>query len=260
MDYLKSEAEAATESGDVFMPGPVGESPVHICFLLGLDEIGKEVIAKYYPNSETLSVAYKNDLLPLLPENPCSKPAGDNGDSREIGLYTGETLLHIAIAKEDAELVAFLLDKGIEISSTANGVFFQPRWIRPCVKDLTRWQRFLSWMAGVDLDVEKFAVVARQLNEYSACYYGEYPLSFAASVGSVQICKLLLACQKARGDDPSISRSVSRIERSPTFVQHNKHWDFCGPRSPMCFFFERDRLFWKYGSPYGSSSPQKGGN
>jgi ankyrin repeat protein len=235
MKLLESKASLihGEEMCDPFKPGPVGESPVHVCFLLGLTDIGKEVIEKYYKDGSTLSVAYKSDLLPLQTENPLIEPDEDPSDEskgdvfpRETGLYTGETLLHIAIVNEDAELVEYLLERKIKISSRATGMFFQPKWTHPQVKDLTQWQRFLSWIAGIDLKVEKFAVAAREENEYSACYYGEYPLSFAASIGSIQICRLLLSCKTSRANDrvDSIKKKLGRIGRSQTFVQHNKHW------------------------------------
>jgi ankyrin repeat protein len=234
-------------SCDRFKPGPVGESPVHVCFLLGLADIGQEIIEQYYPGKTMISVPYKNDLLPLQTENVLVKHQQDLS-SPENGLYTGETLLHIAIVNEDAVLVKRLLDQGIEISSPATGVFFQPRWLRPRIKDLSRWQRFLSWVSGVDLKVEKFAILSREVNQYSACYYGEYPLSFAASVGSVGICKLLLSCHKDRQNDPHMQavNQLSRIGRSQTFVQHNEHWrakaDGTG-RSPLWEFLNAIDFF-----------------
>jgi ankyrin repeat protein len=228
LDLLATKADPVQQGGgdcDRFKPGPVGESPVHICFLLGLADIGHEVIKQYYSEKTLLSVPYKNDLLPLQIDSVLKK-SNEDFSSPENGLYTGETLLHIAIVNEDAALVKDLLDQGIEISSPATGVFFQPRWIRPRVKDLSRWQKFLSWISGVDLKVEKFAILSREVNEYSACYYGEYPLSFAASVGSVQICKLLLSYHKDREKDaPKMAANqLSRIGKSQTFVQHNQHW------------------------------------
>ena len=249
LEMLESEAAPVQEGrvGDRFKPGPVGESPVHICFLMGLTDIGKEVIANYYPDRKSLSVAYKNDLLPLQSENAFDKIKEDLSYP-ENGLYTGETLLHIAIVNEDAASVEYLLGRGIDISSRATGLFFQPRWIRPHVKALSRWQRFLSWIARVDLKVEKFAVVAREVNEYSACYYGEYPLSFAASIGSVQICKLLLSCQISRAENPveSLRKNLSRIGKSRTFVQHNMHWNLNSDgknRSPQWDFLNAIDFF-----------------
>jgi len=46
---------------------------------------------------------------------------------RDGGLFTGETLLHIAIVQHRNETVAWLLEGGAAIDSRAGGVFFQPQ-------------------------------------------------------------------------------------------------------------------------------------
>ena len=46
---------------------------------------------------------------------------------RDGGLFTGETLLHVAIVQHRDETVAWLLDGGAAIDSRAGGVFFQPQ-------------------------------------------------------------------------------------------------------------------------------------
>jgi hypothetical protein len=111
----------AQEHDMPFLPGPVGESPLHAFFLLGLRGLGMAIIKKYYTTPELLSVPYLNDL------DPWRKVI--DGESKtdttiEDGLYTGETVLHIAIVKEDSALVTHLLNLGIDISSRAVGVFF----------------------------------------------------------------------------------------------------------------------------------------
>ncbi len=270
---------------DQFMPGPVGAYPIHECFLLGLTDIGKEVLERCNADPRLLNAAYKDDLLPLQgdakgevgksdrsnlicfsrkkallplrrvttsestkvrPENAgqssrkgtrlhsiCTTDSNGDPLPRESGLYTGETLLHIAIVKEDVGAVKFLLQKGIDTSARATGVFFQPKWIRPHVKDLSWWQRFLSWIVRIDLNVEKFAVMTQEKNVYSACYYGEYPLSFAASIGSVQMCRLLLSEHKKISESKSIEGGTPlkdasrgdhcRTNPSQTFTQDNRH-------------------------------------
>ena len=53
----------------------------------------------------------------------------------------------------------------------------------------TRLQRIKAWIQSVDLDkkpIQNFVDV-----HDSGCYYGEYPLSFAASVGACNVCDLL---------------------------------------------------------------------
>eukprot|EP00291_Cryptomonas_curvata_P027624 CAMPEP_0172206554 /NCGR_PEP_ID=MMETSP1050-20130122/33289_1 /TAXON_ID=233186 /ORGANISM="Cryptomonas curvata, Strain CCAP979/52" /LENGTH=992 /DNA_ID=CAMNT_0012885663 /DNA_START=339 /DNA_END=3313 /DNA_ORIENTATION=- len=180
-----------------FPPGPVGESPLHTCFLLGLRRLGIDIINKFYDTPELVSVSYLNDLDPW-------RKLADGGSkslcstTREDGLYTGETALHIAIVQEDAMLVKYLLNLGIEISSRAIGVFFQPKLLKPLSVELNRWQKLKAWLLGVDLKSNKFAAVSSIQNRESGTYYGEYPLSFAASVGNVEICNILYYCKKHR--------------------------------------------------------------
>ena len=219
-DLQKIKSDHSAQNPDLFPTGPVGDSPIHCCFLLGLCDLGKELISKFYSSPELLSLPYKNDLEPWrqlarlgqAPTNlkgiirkswqplTASRRNSTNPDLEplEDGLYTGETILHIAIVQEDEEMVQFLLDEGIEISSQAKGVFFQPRFQQPRSSDLTMLQRLKARIIGVDLKADKFAAVKKVENKYSGCYYGEYPLSFAASIGNVDICDQLYCCWLAR--------------------------------------------------------------
>ena len=45
---------------------------------------------------------------------------------------------------------------------------------------------------------QKFLPIFKIRNKDSGTYYGEYPLSFAASVGNLAICKLLYEYQRMR--------------------------------------------------------------
>ena len=47
---------------DPFLPGPVGDSPIHGCFLLGLHDLGFELIDEFYSTPGLLSTPYRNDL------------------------------------------------------------------------------------------------------------------------------------------------------------------------------------------------------
>jgi hypothetical protein len=223
-----------------FAFGPVGDSPLHCCFLLGLHDLGFEIIELYYKNPELLSIPYENDLdqwrtaqspqrnnsqnssVVLIPErkvpdnddNSKSDELDNNDESQESdkqlqrqpdydetasdeseplddGLYTGETILHIAIVQEKTMVVQELLERGIELSTRAKGVFFQPRFQLPRTTELNIRQKIKARVMGINLKLERFAAVKRIENTYSGCYYGEYPLSFAASVGNVDICDLL---------------------------------------------------------------------
>ena len=50
----------------------------------------------------------------------CEAEGGKDG-----GLFTGETLLHIAIVQHDIDMVKYLLEAGADLDSRALGVFFQ---------------------------------------------------------------------------------------------------------------------------------------
>ena len=194
-----------------FAPGPVGESPVHICFLKRLKDTGKRIMDRFYvhpdPRLSSVSVAYTNDLDPWR-----GAARGEQGGDRDDGLFTGETCLHIAIVQEDAELVQFLLDRHISVASRAHGLFFQPARIRCALSarvpeprgerqagrlsHMWGWLRIrLSGWAG-----KGWAGHAVLANPLSGCYYGEYPLSFAASVGSVRVCEQLYNCAMRRSE------------------------------------------------------------
>ncbi len=67
--------------------------------------------------------------------------------------YNGETALHMAIVYSDEELVRMLLEAGASLSARCYGEFFRPS---------------------------------------GPCYYGELPLSFAASCGNLRIVYLLV--------------------------------------------------------------------
>ncbi|KAL6745893.1 ankyrin repeat-containing domain protein, partial [Haematococcus lacustris] len=68
------------------------------------------------------------------------------------GLYEGETALHISIVNRDFEMAKFLIQSGADVSARCYGGFFAPG---------------------------------------SVVYYGEYPLSFAASTGQKDIVSYL---------------------------------------------------------------------
>jgi hypothetical protein len=165
IDYLHSIAKPNREHGP-FLPGPVGDLPLHDCFLLDLNDAGRQVMETFYNNAKLLSLEYKNDLDPWRISSNSAK-ANDSGENWEDGLYTGETVLHIAIVKENLDLVKLFLAKGINLSSRARGAFFQPKWIRPRVHELTMWQKCVAYVGGIDLNVEMFAAVKQQQNESS---------------------------------------------------------------------------------------------
>ena len=218
-----------------FSTGSVGDSPIHGCFLLGLHELGFELIQKYYSDPTLLSMQYENDL-DIWRNTPNSISVDDGqssqykqshdqkqlhqklADHQEDGLYTGETILHIAIVQEQEKVVNRLLENGIEISSRAKGIFFQPRLQYPRSTDLSYSEQLKAQMMGIDLVDQTFVAVKRIENTHSGCYYGEYPLSFAASVGNVDICDQLYRCWRRR---------VEAVLLSPASLQQSGDRDPC---------------------------------
>jgi hypothetical protein len=158
----------------------VGEYVVHICFLLGLKDLGQAMVEKYFYTEKLINIPYADDLEPW-------KSSVVDRKSFDCGLYTGETILHIAIITCDEEVVRFLLERGASLSARARGVFFMPEWI-PEQNKHSFFHRIKSCFLSFT-----HAEVNKNHNEYSQCAYGEFPLSFAASIGKVDICKLLYA-------------------------------------------------------------------
>ena len=105
---------------------------------------------------------------------------------RDGGLFTGETLLHLAIVQRSEDAVDWLLEHGAAIDAQAPGIFFQPAQIEQFGKFQER-----SWLS----DVRALLIDAgsqREKNSFGgACYYGEFPLSFAATIGDKEICHML---------------------------------------------------------------------
>jgi ankyrin repeat protein len=162
-------------------PGPVGNFPIHDCILLGQIELAREVIME---SPGLANCTYADDLKPW-------KSIID-GQGIDTGLYTGETVLHMAICLGEAELVAFLLEKKrcVDLNAEATGMFFKPPFIRK--KNIPR-DRF-----------------ARHTNEDSRCYYGAFPLSFAASVGREDICQQIFDAFLAGHKGPQQANAALR--------------------------------------------------
>jgi len=106
---------------------------LHACFLLGLADLGKELIENVYKLGECkcdINTPYMSDLDPwkvmgVLDEH-------DHYD--DGGLYTGETCLHIAIVQSvsagDTSLVEWMLQRGAYITCRATGSFFKGKVIK----------------------------------------------------------------------------------------------------------------------------------
>lgn len=173
-----------------FVPGPVGDTLLHASFLLGMVELGKQLVEETYNTPELVSLPYTNDLQVWFDAKVVS-PELDDG-----GLYTGQTVLHIAIVRKDRKLVQFLLGYGANIVARATGAFFKPKRCVTVVENPTRYQRTIAWIRGTDLSREPLVEI-RDVAD-SGCYYGEFPLSFAVSIGSVELCTVLFNEYQAR--------------------------------------------------------------
>ena len=113
----------------------------------------------------------------------------------DVGLFTGETLLHVAIQSSDHELVRWLMQRGARLDASAKGIFFQPR----SMPSLSDTRSFFRWKS------------TQEVNVRSACYYGELPLSFAASIGNIELAKMIMQhaeeILQAREDDTTHDRA-----------------------------------------------------
>ncbi len=125
------------------------------------------------------------------------------------GLYTGETILHMAIVNGDTQFLRFLLEKGANVSAKAIGDFFMPVGRRRGHKP-----RKSFWGSCIEklmfaLNIHHVDDTVDDPDEESAfedCpdkYFGQLPLSFAACVGRhmcmyvrvyVRICVCMYVC------------------------------------------------------------------
>eukprot|EP00284_Hemiselmis_tepida_P017579 CAMPEP_0174923164 /NCGR_PEP_ID=MMETSP1355-20121228/6394_1 /TAXON_ID=464990 /ORGANISM="Hemiselmis tepida, Strain CCMP443" /LENGTH=429 /DNA_ID=CAMNT_0016168821 /DNA_START=36 /DNA_END=1322 /DNA_ORIENTATION=- len=188
--------------------GPVGDIPLHACFLLGLSDVGRELVEdlKFYDRDKkvNLNTPYKSDLDFWKENGVLDK----NDPEDDGGLYTGETCLHIAIVQSDdsdPELVRWFLEQGAEVTAQATGAFFKGPVIKRRANEgkpklaavpgvagykLSAWKRLSGWLQSRE-GGDKGPSRRTLHNAFSACDYGEFPLSFAASVGSIEICRIL---------------------------------------------------------------------
>lgn len=187
---------------------PAGSCLLHQCFLLGLVSVGKSMIESHYNSPDLISIPYKSDLDPWVDAGVVTR----HDMMLDEGLYTGETVLHIVIVNRQLEACRWLLDRGADITAKAIGVFFRPAVMRREQVEpdehgryhYSRWQRLMAWIQHRDLQQDPLA--ERVQNNDSACYYGEYPLSFAASVGDVEVCKMLYEEAQKRKRDKEDTR------------------------------------------------------
>lgn len=137
-------------------------------------------------------------------------------DAEEVysdgGLYTGETVLHIAIVqnRDEKGLIKWLLHRNCNVVARAKGAFFKPSkiitrssegvkeaWPFKQLNSIGNWiQARVPGHSGTHLASDGGQRIKHKkkvvINYDSACDYGELPLSFAASVGNLDACTALL--------------------------------------------------------------------
>jgi hypothetical protein len=92
-------------------------------------------------------------------------------------LYTGQTILHMAIGNDDTKFVRFLLEEGADIRAKAVGDIFMPS---------ARRRGHSSFFAQID---DRVGVPnPDSAFEQPDLYFGQLPLSFAACFGHVKVC------------------------------------------------------------------------
>jgi len=161
------------------------------------------------------------------------------------GLYTGETVLHMAIVFADEQTVEWLLKKGASLrdGAKATGAFFMPRVVRRGhLDDQDRgWWR--EWKT--DNNIQSDDDVVGNFNPLSAhsdrdLYFGQYPLSFAASQGHDEVCKIIrdhvnpgttltgLTLHKDVQDWHNLAKNGDNICQNPprtTWIRDINDWD-----------------------------------
>jgi len=200
--FLKRYPEAEVGYDELLDHGPGGDTPLHLCFLLGLPELGKELAIKYYKTSELLSCPYGDDLKPWR----LTKVVPDDEDANDGGLYTGQTVLHMCVAQLDHESCKWLLARGANVAARATGAFFQPLRRRYALTSPSFYRKIKAWVQDVNL--KEHPVLHYVDVPDSGCYYGELPLSFAASVGDCELCDTLrtyFILRKEERDDSLIT-------------------------------------------------------
>lgn len=91
--------------------------------------------------------------------------------------FYGESPLHVAVANEDPDMVRNLLTKRVNLHARCFGTTFEP-------DDQKKRKDTLE---------SEFPILPEETSYKGSTYYGEYPLSFAASVSSEECVRLLFA-------------------------------------------------------------------
>lgn len=91
--------------------------------------------------------------------------------------FYGESPLHVAAANEDPDMLRLLLTKRVNLHARCFGTCFSPE----------------DQKKRKDTLISEFPILPEDTSYEGFTYYGEYPLSFAASVSSEECVRLLFA-------------------------------------------------------------------
>ncbi|XP_070539469.1 uncharacterized protein [Ptychodera flava] len=109
--------------------------------------------------------------------------------------YYGESPLHMAIVNEDTDMVQFLLKNGADVTESCCGAFFLP----------DDQKEYCAFYPGSE--------VYQKTNYEGLTYWGEYPLSFAASLGQGEIFKLLLKKTESQEYVEEAKKNIQEAEK-----------------------------------------------
>jgi hypothetical protein len=143
-------------------------------------------------------------------------PPAVSNQGRDGGLFTGETVLHIAIVQKRLDSIKWLLDHGSELTCRAVGLFFQGMKIPKFTDDMTwRMETLAGMMAKLGSVHSVFNFEENMLG--GSCSFGEFPLSFAAAVGDACACHLLRARAKELIGAAILKDMTIFCKHNPTF-------------------------------------------
>jgi hypothetical protein len=186
LQQCREEHQGRTKYAHV--PGPCGELPVHTCLGMGLNELARQLIDEFHSSSSSSGLKFDDVNAPYVSDFDAWRKYGYLAASHRYddgGLFTGQTLLHLAVLRGDQDMVEWLIKKkGAWVNVKATGAFFKPKQMSINRKNKT----------GQHSSVVKQGKVPTFENADSVCVYGELPLSFAASTGHVEIMSVMKKC------------------------------------------------------------------
>ncbi|XP_038671347.1 transient receptor potential cation channel subfamily V member 6-like [Scyliorhinus canicula] len=147
-DTISMKALLISEEFDPYVRGNLEETILHSALFNGNKEIAELIL----------------DRIPSLINEPMTSD-----------MYKGETPMHIAVLKQDVEMVKELLNRGADVvNARATGSCFVP-------------------------------------GEECQCYYGEYLLSFAACIGNEEIVRTLIKHSAPLEAQDSLGNTVLHV-------------------------------------------------